>query len=97
MCVLSPHVSASLLLADTTGAIYESNGTRYWRGMRRMGGKRKGGRGVSPGSGDNPQACYQQGRVMICVCCSPRHLMLEPWGPQIAAAGVSECHHPVQW
>lgn len=45
MGVLSPHVSASLLLADATRAIYDSNGTRYWRGMRRMGKKerREGG------------------------------------------------------
>lgn len=64
---VSAHVSASLLLADATGAIYDSGGTRYWRGTRRIGKKAKRG-GVYSGSGDNPQACYQRGRVIGCVC-----------------------------
>ena len=51
MCVLSPHVSALLLLAEARGAVYDPSGTRY-----------EGG--VDPDSGDNPQAFYQQGRVM---------------------------------
>lgn len=47
--------------------------------------------------GDNPQACYQQGRVMGGVWRCLRHLEPEPWGPHSAAAGVSECRHPLQW
>lgn len=54
VCV-SAHVSASSLLADATGAINHSGGTRYWPGTRRVGGKRKGG-GVNPSSRDNSQA-----------------------------------------
>lgn len=96
VCV-SGHVSASSLLVDATGAIYDSGGTRYWPGTRRVGEKGNGG-GVNPGgSRDNPQACYQRGRVMGCVCRCLRHLELEPQGPHIAAAGVSECRHPLQW
>lgn len=58
----------------------------------------KGGAGVGgSGSGDSPQACYQQSRVIGCVCGCLRHLELEPQGPHVAAAGVSECRHPLQY
>lgn len=33
--------------------------------------------GVNPGSRDNPQSYYQQGRVIDCVCSCLRHLELE--------------------
>lgn len=94
-----PHVSASLLLADATGAIYNSGGTRYWRGEGRVGGEGRGGKkggGVKQSSRDNPQARYQQGRVMGRVRRCLRHLEPEPRGPLSAAAGVSECRHPLQ-
>lgn len=37
-------MSASLLLADATGAIYNSGGTRYRRGEGRVGGEGRGGK-----------------------------------------------------
>lgn len=52
VCFLNPHVSALLLLAEATRAIYDSGGTRSWRGMRTVGQKERKEVGVSPGSGD---------------------------------------------
>lgn len=53
-CVcLSPHVSASLLLADAAAAIYDSGGTRYRTGTRRVGEKEKEkGEGGGGGEGE---------------------------------------------
>lgn len=62
-------------------------GGRYWSDLRLRWDKVLEGESVcvcvglevgGHGSEDSPQACYQQSRVMGCVCGCLRHLELEP-------------------
>lgn len=91
-------MSASLLSADATGAnlqLWWDEVPQGWGESVGRGEGEKGG-GVKQSSGDNPRACYQQGRVMGRARRCLRHLEPEPRGPLSAAAGVSECRHPLQ-
>lgn len=89
------HCSWRTLPERFTTLVGQGTGGGRGESVGRGEGEKKGG-GVKQSRRDNPRARYQQGRVMGRVRRCLRHLEPEPRGPLSAAAGVSECRHPLQ-